>query len=241
MTNSVQPAFVPALPSGDSSQYVMVDKTKITAVITQLLSLLSELHQAPPAPIYPSSAPSNPGPAQSNYEEPNLVGTNSIVSNNEDPHPSGQGLGLVEILKQMTSNLASTANTSIMTKLNTPVPATQAPTIDNSPSMSRAQNGDFTEPHHKSSNQISINVDDLNTSSPHLQRNLTRNDSLKQPVQPLFTPTTKSSAQAVEDKASEKQESADQQEQVEPMHTRNDKKRNIFKMSGEALKRLTTL
>ena len=116
----------------------MVDKTKITAVISQLLSLLSELHQAPLAPIYPNSGPSNPGPAQSNYEEPNLVGTNSIVSNNEDPHPSGQGLGLVEILKQMTANLASTANTSTITKLHTPVPATQAPTIENSPSMSRA-------------------------------------------------------------------------------------------------------
>ena len=50
MTNSVQPAFVATPPIGDSSQYVMVDKTKITAVISQLLSLLSELHQAPPAP-----------------------------------------------------------------------------------------------------------------------------------------------------------------------------------------------
>ena len=124
MTNSVGTAFVPALPAGDSSQFVMVDKTKITAVISQLLSLLSELHQAPLAPIYPSSVLANTRPAQSNYDEPNLVGSDSIVSNNEDPHPSGPGLGLVEILKQMTANLASTANTSAMTKLNTPVPTT---------------------------------------------------------------------------------------------------------------------
>ena len=64
---------------------------------------------------------------------------------------------------------------------------------------------------------------------------------MKQPVQSLFTPITKSSTQAVEDKASEKRESAEEQELVEPMRNRNDKKRNIFKMSGEALKRLTTL
>ena len=139
----------------------------------------------------------------------------------------------------MTANLASqTANTS--TKLHIPMPATtQAPTIDNSPSMSRAQedgNGDFTEPHHKSFNQISINADELYTSSPQMLRNLTSNDSLQQANQPLFTtPTNKSSSPAAE-----KPESHDEQEKVEqPMQNRNDKKRNFLK--GEALRRLTTL
>ena len=134
--------------TSDSSQYVMVSKAKISSLISQLLVLLCELHQAPAVPTYSTTVSHQVTNIASEVQ--NLIKSQSADIKNEDFHPNPNTKPLIQSrpFNETTLKYATTCNHTTAASCSSSkraLPSAPTPTME-SPSASRYQNAiDFSD------------------------------------------------------------------------------------------------